>query len=57
MKPQYTTRKRALFSAHAAARNQGKSFRAYRCPDCHFWHLTTSGIRTTVVGGDEHAKA
>lgn len=44
-KAHFRTRRLAKQAAKTSGRSHGKKFRAYRCPACNLWHLTTVGQR------------
>ena len=44
-KRRFGDKRAALRWARAASREHGKTFSAYRCPDCRDWHLTTQTSR------------
>lgn len=39
-KQAYQTKKIALENAHASTRHAGMTIRVYKCPYCHYYHLT-----------------
>jgi uncharacterized protein YlaI len=39
-KVRYKTRTQAMLYALKRVREAGRPLRAYRCPECHRWHLT-----------------
>ena len=41
----YKTRAKAMRAKRNDARKFGKKYRAYQCPYCSYWHLTTHGWR------------
>ena len=50
-KTTYSTEKVARRQARQISEGSGEDFRAYLCPDCRRWHLTTSTDGTTAPRG------
>ena len=48
-KNRYATRKQAKGAAALAFRDFGVECRAYKCPTCHYWHLTSQADAREVA--------